>query len=69
MGNVLRDDRQFPLRVESVSATGDRMADALLVERADYLARGMGDRVRQVEEQLALRGLGPDGEQLNGEVR
>jgi len=36
--------------------TEDPMVAALLRERAGYVNRGMGDRVAQVDEQLALRG-------------
>lgn len=60
--DLLRDDRQFPLRVESASVTGDAMTDALLVEREGYVRRGLADRVRQVDEQLALRGWRPGGD-------
>lgn len=46
----------------SESETEDPMVAALLRERAGYLSRGMGDRVTQVDEQLALRGHKPDQE-------
>ncbi|MBT2379026.1 hypothetical protein J7E90_17130 [Streptomyces sp. ISL-111] len=39
--------------------TQDPMVAALLRERAGYVNRGMGDRVTQVDEQLALRGHTP----------
>ncbi|WP_097982259.1 hypothetical protein [Streptomyces sp. f150] len=39
--------------------TEDPMIAALLRERAGYVSRGMGDRVAQVDEQLALRGHKP----------
>ncbi|MFI7234442.1 hypothetical protein [Streptomyces cyaneofuscatus] len=42
--------------------TEDPMVAALLRERAGYASRGMGDRVTQVDEQLALRGHKPAGE-------
>ncbi|MFD5874017.1 hypothetical protein [Streptomyces sp. NPDC060322] len=44
------------------SETEDTMVAALLRERAGYVSRGMGDRVTQVDEQLALRGYKPDKE-------
>ncbi|MFI0932918.1 hypothetical protein ACH4RG_14365 [Streptomyces sp. NPDC021019] len=40
----------------------DPMVAALLRERAGYVSRGMGDRVAQVDEQLALRGHKPAAE-------
>lgn len=65
MGYIMsRDTRQFPLLVESVSVTGDQMVDALLLEREGYLAKGMDDRVREVDEQLVLRGRRPDGKEV-----
>jgi hypothetical protein len=57
----LRDSRQFPLRVESGSVTGDSVVDALLREREDYVAKGLDDRVGLVDEQLVARGYRPDG--------
>ncbi|MFM9652762.1 hypothetical protein [Streptomyces galilaeus] len=39
--------------------TEDPMVAALLRERAGYVARGMDDRVAQVDEQLRLRGAEP----------
>lgn len=39
--------------------TEDPMVAALLREREGYIGRGMDDRVRQVDEQLALRGYTP----------
>jgi len=39
--------------------TDDPMVAALLREREGYLGRGMDDRVKQVDEQLALRGYTP----------
>lgn len=36
--------------------TDDPMIAALLREREGYVQQGMGDRVAQVDEQLALRG-------------
>ncbi|MFI2465941.1 hypothetical protein ACH475_06130 [Streptomyces globisporus] len=42
--------------------TEDPMVAALLRERAGYVSRGMGDRVAQVDEQLALRGHKPPAE-------
>nr|WP_257019202.1 hypothetical protein [Streptomyces sp. TLI_235] len=35
------------------------MVEALLEERKGYAARGLADRVAQVDEQLALRGYKP----------
>lgn len=46
------------------SATGDTMVAALLRERQGLALRGKDDRVEQVDEQLRLRGYGPDGKQL-----
>jgi hypothetical protein len=37
-------------------AAQDSMVPALLAERAELEHRGLNDRVRQVDEQLALRG-------------
>lgn len=39
--------------------TEDPMVAALLREREGYAGRGMDDRVKQVDEQLALRGHKP----------
>ena len=39
--------------------TEDPMVAALLREREGYLRRGMADRVKQVDEQLTLRGYTP----------
>jgi hypothetical protein len=39
--------------------TDDPMVAALLREREGYVARGMDDRVAQVDEQLRLRGATP----------
>jgi hypothetical protein len=39
---------------------------ALVAERAGYLRRGLKDRAAAVEEQLRLRGLGPDGQPVKG---
>ena len=35
------------------------MLEALYVERAAYVARGLTDRVAQVDEQISLRGGAP----------
>lgn len=42
--------------------TEDPMVAALLRERVGYAARGMTDRVAQVDEQLGLRGYTPQPE-------
>ena len=34
----------------------DQLIEALLIERAGYVQRGLKDRVRQVDEQLHLAG-------------
>jgi hypothetical protein len=39
---------------------------ALVAERAGYARRGLKDRVAAVDEQLRLRGLGPDGKPVEG---
>ena len=39
--------------------TEDTMVAALLREREGYASRGMTDRVKQVDEQLKLRGYKP----------
>jgi hypothetical protein len=39
---------------------------ALVAERAAYARRGLKDRVAAVDEQLRLRGLGPDGKPVQG---
>ncbi|QJS98909.1 hypothetical protein G9272_16920 [Streptomyces asoensis] len=45
--------------------TEDTMVAALLRERAGYAGRkDMQDRVDAVDEQLRLRGYGPDGERI-----
>lgn len=41
-------------------ATNDNMIAALLRERAGYKRRGLDDRVRQVDEQLARYGYKPE---------
>ncbi|WP_326597753.1 hypothetical protein [Streptomyces sp. NBC_01803] len=43
-------------------APDERMIAALQRERAGYAARGLDDRVRQVDEQLAHYGYEPDPE-------
>jgi hypothetical protein len=40
-------------------ATEDPFVAALLRERDGYVARGLDDRVSQVDEQLKLRGYNP----------
>lgn len=44
-------------------ATNDPTVAALLRERAGYVQRGLGDRVKAVDEQLAARGHQVDAEQ------
>jgi hypothetical protein len=44
-------------------AEADEVA-ALVAERAAYARRGLKDRVAAVDEQLRLRGYGPDGKPL-----
>lgn len=58
---IVRDDREFPIRVEQSAGTGDVLVDALLRERAGYVRQGLDDRVRLVDEQLKARGYQPDG--------
>ncbi|PBC79896.1 hypothetical protein BX265_4725 [Streptomyces sp. TLI_235] len=41
------------------ASAAERMVEALLEERKGYAARGLADRVAQVDEQLALRGYKP----------
>lgn len=44
------------------SEHGSGVVGALLRERDEYLERGLPDRVRQVDEQLAFHGYVPEEE-------